>query len=169
MALNGVIKATNSHLVAKHTVNELLFTGYEDSLITFARTLGMDVPYDKFGWFYGRNGTVSDGTFGIYTGALSLDRFDTMYSWNNHTTLPLWWGDECNSLAGVSASDFQIPLQKFPASSIKLFVGDTCRSLELPFERQVIKYGVKSFRYSADSGLFNYSIKSNRCYCNNNA
>ena len=167
--LNQIIKATKSRLIPSHTVGQLLFEGYDDPLITFSRTIGMPVPYDKFGWFYGRNGTVSDGTFGVYTGFSNFNHLDAMYSWNNQTSLSLWWGDKCNSLSGVSASDFQPPLQEGPFSSIKIFVGDICRSLELPFDKTVIKHGVKAYRYAANSNLFNYTVKNNRCYCNNNA
>lgn len=40
------------------TVDELLFTGYEDDLINMAKDMPMfgqekiEVPFDRFGWFY---------------------------------------------------------------------------------------------------------------------
>lgn len=38
------------------TADELLFKGYEDPIINVAReiakVMGIDVPFDRFGWFY---------------------------------------------------------------------------------------------------------------------
>lgn len=39
------------------TVDELLFTGYNDDMIDMARSVpifgnDVEVPFDKFGWFY---------------------------------------------------------------------------------------------------------------------
>lgn len=38
------------------TVDELLFTGYQDGMIDFAKKMPMfdsaEVPFDRFGWFY---------------------------------------------------------------------------------------------------------------------
>lgn len=164
-AINRMIKLTGSRLVPHHTVAELLFEGYEDPLITESRKIGMPVPFDKFGWFYGRNNTVSDGYFQIKTGKDDLNELDEMYSWKGNTTLNLWWGDKCNSLNNISASDFQAPFQTKPRDYIEIFVGDICRPLKLPYKDTVFKQGVKSYRYMASSDLFSYSVKENLCYC----
>lgn len=38
------------------TAGELLFDGYEDSMIKMAKSMPMldagEIPFDKFGWFY---------------------------------------------------------------------------------------------------------------------
>lgn len=38
------------------TIDEMLFTGYEDGMIDLAKKLPMfdasEIPFDKFGWFY---------------------------------------------------------------------------------------------------------------------
>jgi hypothetical protein len=44
-------------LFIKRTISELLFEGYEDELLTIGEAyLGqnekMDIPMDRFGWFY---------------------------------------------------------------------------------------------------------------------
>lgn len=160
-----MIQLTGSHLIPSHTVGQLLFEGYEDPLITESRKIGMPIPFDKFGWFYGRNDTVSDGYFQVKTGKSDLSELDEMYSWKGNTTLDLWWGQKCNSLANISASDFQAPFQTNPRDYIDIFVGDICRSIRLPSNGTKIKHGVKAFRYMATSDLFNYSIADNQCYC----
>lgn len=164
-AVNKMIALTGSKLIPKHTVSQLLFEGYEDPLITESRKIGMPVPFDKFGWFYGRNNTVSDGYYQIKTGKENLDDLDEMYTWKGNRTLNLWWGEKCNSLENISASDFQAPFQTKPRDFINIFVGDICRPLKLPFSSTIIKQGVKSYRYMATSDLFNYAVKDNLCYC----
>ncbi|XP_074604878.1 protein croquemort-like isoform X2 [Brevipalpus obovatus] len=166
-AVNEMAKFTHSKLITKHTVGQLLFEGYEDKLIDAARKMKMPVPYDKFGWFYGRNHTVSDGIFEVYTGKSDLNRIDEMYSWNGNHTLKLWWGDQCNSLKDVSASDFQRPFQETPLEKLNIFVGDICRSLDLPFNRSVYKHSVKAHRYAATEAIFNYDVPENICWCEN--
>lgn len=52
------LKIYNQPLAVTKTVDELLFTGYEDDMITIARDMpsffgeGVEVPFDRFGWFY---------------------------------------------------------------------------------------------------------------------
>lgn len=56
--VNAGLKMYRQPLAVTKTVDELLFTGYEDDMITTARAipafLGSDVevPFDRFGWFY---------------------------------------------------------------------------------------------------------------------
>lgn len=43
-------------LVVTKTARELLFEGYTDEFLEFALRLNIsmfDIPFDKFGWFYG--------------------------------------------------------------------------------------------------------------------
>lgn len=47
----------NQQMTVVKSVDELLFTGYSDDMITMARTMSIfgtdvEVPFDKFGWFY---------------------------------------------------------------------------------------------------------------------
>lgn len=56
--VNVGLKIYNQPLAVTKTVDELLFTGYEDDMITIARDMpgffgeDVQVPFDKFGWFY---------------------------------------------------------------------------------------------------------------------
>lgn len=54
--VNFFLKEKERSLISTHTVNELLFEGYEDPLLVLAKKLnisGLNIPFDKFGWFYG--------------------------------------------------------------------------------------------------------------------
>lgn len=49
------LKEKERTLFTTHTVNELLFEGYDDPLLVLAKDLnitGLNIPFDKFGWFY---------------------------------------------------------------------------------------------------------------------
>lgn len=53
---SGTLRTTGQTSHIEQTVGELLFIGYSDKLIDMARTIplfkGVEVPFDKFGWFY---------------------------------------------------------------------------------------------------------------------
>jgi hypothetical protein len=55
-SLSLAISSTKQTLAVTHTVGDMLFDGYSDPLLDFAKKLptfaGVDIPYDKFGWFY---------------------------------------------------------------------------------------------------------------------
>lgn len=56
LAVNGLLKFTGEKLTVTRTVDELLFKGYNDRLLSIASKLEKFnitvLPYDKFGWFY---------------------------------------------------------------------------------------------------------------------
>ena len=67
--LNIITSAFNETVFTKHTVAEWLW-GYEDPILKKVHDnpiLGSLVPDDKFGFFYGQNGS-DDGLYTIYTG-----------------------------------------------------------------------------------------------------
>lgn len=54
--VNIFLKEKEGSLTTTHTVNELLFEGYDDKLLQLAKKLNItsfQIPFDKFGWFYG--------------------------------------------------------------------------------------------------------------------
>ena len=105
--VRSLYEQTNSTLYPKHTARQLLFDGYEDQILSEGKGV-IDIPYDKFGWFYGRNGTSTDGIYEMRTGEDDLSSLGRLLSWNNQTELP--FREECASLDGVSAGDFHPPI-----------------------------------------------------------
>lgn len=53
-SLSFLLTSTNRRYYNSKTVDELLFSGYTDNLLTMSKVMPMDdVPtYDRFGWFY---------------------------------------------------------------------------------------------------------------------
>lgn len=50
---NGIMVRLGEKLMLTKSVNELLFTGYNDTMLRIARKMkATKLPYDKFAWFY---------------------------------------------------------------------------------------------------------------------
>ncbi len=48
------LSVVQAQLFLNRTIGELMFDGYEDELVTIGNALseGIDIPMEKFGWFY---------------------------------------------------------------------------------------------------------------------
>lgn len=52
--INSLMVRLGEKLTLTKSVNELLFEGYNDTLLEIAKkTKTTDLPFSKFGWFYG--------------------------------------------------------------------------------------------------------------------
>lgn len=181
--------------ILRHTVRELLFEGYNDTLLaTASHFYPKQVKQDKFGWFFERNNTSSDNLYSVYTGQSlcegGLGKLGLLHSWNGSSELTRWPADvhqsgRCRSLEDTSAGDLHPPfflqngrrLLNFPTfgsspqtpekSSMRMFLGDMCRSFELDYKQPVSFEGGKleGYRYRGGPNLFNYSLEQNQCYC----
>lgn len=56
--VNMGLSLYQQEITIRKSIDELLFSGYSDDMITTARTMTglfgkkIEVPFDKFGWFY---------------------------------------------------------------------------------------------------------------------
>ncbi|XP_054708652.1 scavenger receptor class B member 1-like isoform X2 [Uloborus diversus] len=160
-ALEEFFDHFNSTWFVTKTVDELLFTGYEDPLMKAAKAF-MNMPYDKFGWFYERNGT-DDGEFVVYTGADDIQEVDQIYTWNKSRTVTTY-DPPCNMING-SAGDIWPPNQT--GDNLELFVTDICRSLSFKYLKKLKVKNIPAYRYWADNtqldnGKYN---PENKCFC----
>ncbi|CAH1156005.1 unnamed protein product [Phaedon cochleariae] len=155
-----------------HSVGETLFDGYEDSLMAVAAKLPFlsknNLPFsDKFGWFYGRNG--SEDYEGVYNMNTGVDgRLGELNSWRNMNQSTYYPG-KCGVINGGSAGEF-FPTDLKKDEVVRFFSSDMCRYLELEFEEEVIIGGLVGYKYSAgerflDNGT---NIPENKCYCDGN-
>ncbi|KAJ8920039.1 hypothetical protein NQ315_011689, partial [Exocentrus adspersus] len=152
-----------------HTVGQVLFEGYVDPLMQAASKLSFlqsSIPMmDKFGWFYGRNGSENyEGTFNMDTGERG-HQIGQLYNWkySNHT--PFYPG-RCGALVNTSAGEF-FPTDLRNDSVIKFFSPDLCRYVELEFEDEVVVNGIVGYKYSAGPKFLDNGTKipENRCFC----
>lgn len=167
-SINQMHSLTRSSLFERHSIRQLMFDGYSDPLIQEAFMLNfeeMTIPFDRFGWFYGRNNS-SDGRFKIYTGKEDISKLGQLYSWRNSTQISQ---RGCGEVKGV-LTDFFPPLdvQKDPPSQVDFFVSDLCRPLTLYYEGHSPKRrtkGIKGHRYSFNRKSLDNSQKDNKCHC----
>ncbi|OAD55216.1 Protein croquemort, partial [Eufriesea mexicana] len=142
--LSLMLSTSNVHI--SKTVDELLFTGYDDSLIEMGRMVsGEDIPpFDKFGWFYMMNGsTTFDGNYNMATGTDDIGKFGSLKNWNYRDTTK-FFKSPCNVVEG-SAGEFWPPYRQ--RDEIMLYSGDLCRPLTYEYEQTVDYLGLDSYRY----------------------
>ena len=143
--LSLMLSSSDVHVTK--TVDELLFSGYEDSLINLGRmaAMGEEIPpFDKFGWFYMRNGsTMFDGHFNMDTGAQDIGQFGVLKKWN-HKDTTRYFKSPCNVVEG-SAGEFWPPYRH--KDEITLFSGDLCRPLTYEYARTIDHMGLEGYQY----------------------
>ncbi|KAL7296713.1 hypothetical protein TKK_0010127 [Trichogramma kaykai] len=131
------------------TADELLFKGFEDKLITLGQMSGMEEgeapPFDKFGWFYMRNGSTDfDGYSNIGTGMGDLSSLGAIKNWNFQDKTA-FYKSPCNVIEG-SGGEFWPPYRK--KEDIRLFTPDICRPVTYEFEDEVDHKGIHGYKFS---------------------
>ncbi|XP_059480400.1 protein croquemort-like isoform X2 [Neocloeon triangulifer] len=166
--LSVVISQMETRHVTKK-VREYLFEGYEDPLISLADTLPalaqIDIPFDRFGWFYKRNNSDEyDGFFNMDTGADDLNKVGRLRNWNyvNRTN---YFPSTCGMVNG-SAGELWPPGQT--KTNISMFSPDLCRSLTFGYTEDVDVHGVSGYRYSGGRNIVDNGTvdADNWCFCN---
>uniref|UniRef100_A0A1B6DBG4 Uncharacterized protein n=1 Tax=Clastoptera arizonana TaxID=38151 RepID=A0A1B6DBG4_9HEMI len=170
-SVNTAFWFTGQTLAVSKSVQELLFEGYDDSLMSFAVHISPDLfvlssPFDKFAWFYKRNGShTPDGWFNMNTGAHSINDIGSMTSWN-FSPKSKFYPDKCGQVSG-STGDMFPPGQKRD-TAIRMYSIDLCRTLPFEYDSDSDVQGLTGYRYTAgnqflDSGNID---PTNSCYCN---
>ncbi|XP_046739499.1 protein croquemort-like isoform X2 [Diprion similis] len=140
------------------TVDELLFSGYEDTLINMGQiTKIVDLPpFDKFGWFYMRNeSTVFDGHFNMATGQDNIMNIGILRNWNYRNTTS-FYDAPCNAVEG-SAGEFWPPDKNY--DEITLFSADICRPLTYEYKGIMTHQGIVGKRYVIGDKTLSNSTK----------
>ncbi|RWS28746.1 Protein croquemort-like protein [Leptotrombidium deliense] len=167
-AVNSIVEEISDILFPSHTVRQLLFDGYHDEYSYVGKQLGVETPFDKFGWFYEKNNTASDGLYRIFSGeAQTVHKFGLLDTWNYKNILDVWNNSECNRIDRSTTGDFSPPFTIPKPKIFHLFVADFCRSFPLTLMKEVYSHGLKLDRYWISDKAFDYSLKENVCYCNN--
>ncbi|KAF7992790.1 hypothetical protein HCN44_005134 [Aphidius gifuensis] len=152
-------KLSEIHVVK--TVDELLFKGYDDSIINMGKMAMGNVdnmpPYDKFGWFYLRNGsTLFEGNFNMATGEDDIKNIGKAKNWNykNKTS---YYKLPCNAVEG-STGEFWPPGRD--NNDISIFSADLCRSVTYEYTGKTINHGIEGNKYEmGDKTLANHTLR----------
>ncbi len=149
-------------LFVKKTVQEILFDGYSDPILTATPDWLMPGTPKRFGYYYQRNGSDwFDGVFNMHTGAKDLSKLGQIAQWN-YTDQMKFYPGECGKVKG--AGDFFSPGQD--KKYVELFSNDLCRTLKLDFERQTTSHKISVNEYKISSMFFANSTvnKDNWCF-----
>lgn len=168
-AVNLVLAADGSLLWKNKPVRQLLFDGVEDPLLDLLKTIngtGLNIPFDKFGWFVGRNlSDTFDGSFTMRTGADGLQNTGFLTQWNGSPRTGMYRG-RCGEVYGTSGELW--PPNKVTPNNITLFPSDICRSITLQASEEVSLYNVRGTKYVGDERVFDNGTKypEASCWCN---
>lgn len=164
---NGIMVRLGEKLMLTKSVNELLFTGYNDTMLRIARKMkATKLPYDKFAWFYARNGSASyDGVFNMFTGSTDFHKKGMVVEWNLKSK-PDYYEGSCGIIDG-SLGDLWPPLPY--NKTVSVFIPDICTSLKLSYENTTMFQDLIGKRYiGTEETLDNGAIDASRkCYCPN--
>ncbi|XP_072938810.1 protein peste-like [Epargyreus clarus] len=170
-ALAMALAMYNHRFSVSKLAGELLFDGYNDELLDWARLLpasltGGAPPVDKFGFFYGRNNSVdTDGYVETSTGTESGILPGQIRRWNYQDHLPFYEG-ECSKLEG-SVGEF-FPHNLTERSELAIFMPDLCRTVYLQPVGSGEHGGLPYHKYALSDTSFDNSTTNirNTCYCN---
>ncbi len=136
--LNLGINTIGEKLFVKKTAQEILFDGYKDPILSAGEIIhNFNVPIpglmDKFGFYYGRNGSDWwDGIFNMYTGASDIEKLGQVATWN-YSSHPEYFKAPCGNVEG--AGDFFSP--NLGQGFAELYSNDLCRPIVLNYTKPV--------------------------------
>ncbi|XP_075974432.1 protein croquemort-like [Anticarsia gemmatalis] len=160
------LRLYHSNMFLTANVTDWLFDGISDPVLDIAShfpELPIDIPYDKFGWFYERNGSIEfDGSFTMNTGAADFSQLGNVEKWrySNRTE----FRDECGVVKG-STGELWAP--EYGQEEVYVFTSDLCTYLTLSKDREVIVQGVEGVQYAANDSTFDNGHKYPHmaCFC----
>lgn len=150
-----------SKLYVRKTAKEILFDGYEEGILSVLSSLPLVDVQNKFGIFYGRNGTIDNNSImSMYT--KNDENFGQQLTWNykNHTD---FYRGHCNDVRGSAGEFYPLNIKK---TKIVLYSAELCKYAELEFVREEEIKGVLGYRFTADNIFDNGTLRpENRCFC----
>ncbi|XP_049547847.1 protein croquemort-like isoform X1 [Anopheles darlingi] len=160
-------------------VREMIFDGYDDPLLRSLLLLLEQIPedqrpsiklppYDKFGWFYGRNGSETyDGTFQVGTGADHVQNTGVMRLWNGANRTEYYPG-ACGTIRGTTGEVWP-PFGRLRGTppNVTVFAPDVCSSVTLQYLDEVERYGIAGLRWIGNDRMFDNGVhyEETACQC----
>lgn len=155
---------------------DVLFDGYEDLLLKNLLqvveqnpVLGEEFdlpPFDKFGWFYGRNESETyDGNFTIGRGTDGFQNLGILKLWNaaNHTG---FYRDECGAVIGTTG-ELWPPFQERQFTNVTVFSPDICSAVTLQYDGTFRLHGVEGLKWKGNDRVFDngHHYSETACQC----
>ncbi|CAK1540788.1 unnamed protein product [Leptosia nina] len=160
------MKTLHKNMFTTAPVSDWLFDGIDDPILTIAEhfpELPITIPYDKFGWFYQRNGSREfDGIFVMNTGADEFSQLGNVEMWKNSNRTH--YRDECGEVRG-STGELWAPELGQP--EVTIFAPDICTYMSLAKNDSITVLGIEGVMYVANDSMFDNGYRYPRmaCYC----
>lgn len=166
VAVQLFLRLYHSNMFLKANVSNWVFEGIRDPILDFAHeipNLPTPIPFDKFGWFYKRNGSIEfDGSFNMNTGASEFSRLGNVEQWrySNRTH----FRGECGEVKG-STGELWAP--EYGQEEVFIFSSDLCTYLILSKEGDVTVEGIDGVQYSSNNMTFDngHNFPRMECFC----
>lgn len=163
---NQFMRSRNEHMFLTANVSSWLFDGIDDPILDIATgipALKDLMPFDRFGWFYTRNGSKTfDGTFLMNTGAEDFSSLGNVEKWkySNRTM----YREHCGEVRG-STGELWAPELGQP--EVYIFAPDICTYMILTKDQDHTVEGITGVRYQANASVFDngHHYPHMACYC----
>ncbi|XP_063536598.1 protein croquemort-like [Cydia strobilella] len=158
------MRALHDNIFLTANVSSWLFDGIDDRVLDISSQIPVvQLPFDKFGWFYTRNGSMEyDGIFLMNTGAADFLELGNIEKWkySNRTV----YRDECGEVRGSSG---ELWAPELGQPEVQVFAPDICTYLTLGIDKEVHVDGIDGVQYAANVSVFDngYNYPSTACYC----
>lgn len=165
---NSLLKMEDEIVITK-TVDEFLFTGFDDPLLKILNTLHKYFPnlfpasLDKFGWFYQRNmSSTADGLFQMNTGVDDLSQLGNVVTWNRRNKLNFYSG-HCQEIKGSLGELWAPPSE----DQISLFATDICSAINMQYSGDVHMHNLTGKVFAGGEDVFDNGTlyPQSACYC----
>ncbi|XP_068632720.1 protein croquemort-like [Battus philenor] len=166
LAVDVFMRLNHENMFLTANVSSWLFDGIRDPLFDIVEhfpDLPFVIPFDRFGWFYSRNGSLEfDGIFLMNTGAEEFSRLGNVEKWkySNRTM----YRDHCGVVQG-STGELWAP--EYGQEEVVIFAPDICTYLVLNKDGPVTIEGLEGVQYGTNDSTFDngYHYDSMACYC----
>ncbi|XP_051887705.1 scavenger receptor class B member 1 isoform X8 [Pristis pectinata] len=92
------------------------------------------------------------GLFTVYTGVDNITKVHVVDNWNGAKEVSYWHSEQCNMINGTAGEMW--PPFITPSDSLTFYSPDSCRTLELVFQKSGWTFDIPSFRYVAPKTMF---------------
>ena len=144
-ALSSMLDILRQDVFNSTTVRDVIW-GHHHTLIKLGNDVLPDdkkLPFDKFGFFVNKNGSVSE-EWETRTGAGDVMEVAQVVSYAGQTQLDFWSSSECNAIRGTDGSLFHPGVTR--NETLHIFNRDLCQSLPLVYQGDSEHHGMTTYR-----------------------
>ncbi|KAF5308251.1 hypothetical protein FQR65_LT06244 [Abscondita terminalis] len=155
-AINLALVTIKEKLYVTKSVKELLFDGYHDKILDELHKFNISAPFDKFGWFYGKNNSVTyDGTFTMQTGKSNLSLLGELTLWNGASNTSVYNGT-CGEIKGTTGELWHPVVDN---EDVQIFASDICGPLPFHHNGSDTLCGVNGKKFVGTDFAFDNGTK----------